>query len=210
MLNGVKNIILDLGGVIINLDQELTHTAFQKLFPDNYETLHQESLKINLFEEYEVGNISTNDFIAHFQQFNPVVTPNQIVEAWNSMLLDIPVSRIELINKLKEKYNVYLLSNTNEIHFNHIHNYVKNEHNIPNFKGLFHTAYLSQEIGMRKPSVHIFQYVLGHSKLDPKKTLFIDDSEEHILSAKQLGIKTHHLNLEKNQSLIQLFNEHKW
>lgn len=208
MLQGVKNIVFDLGGVIINLNQDLTHRAFQQLFPDNFESMYQEMLSINLFEEYEVGNISSLEFIAQFQKFNSSITIQEIEKAWNSMLLDIPKERMQLIAQLRTNYRVFLLSNTNEIHFNYIHQYAQGTLGIADFKQQFEYAYLSHEVKMRKPSVHIFQYVLGHSKLIPEETLFIDDTLEHILTAKQLGIKTLHLNLKQNQTLTQLLNEH--
>jgi putative hydrolase of the HAD superfamily len=124
------------------------------------------------------------------------------------MLLDIPEERIELIQNLAKNYNVYLLSNTNEIHYQFIDEYVSQKFNGLSFKSLFKHAYLSHKIHLRKPNQAIFNYVLQQSKLSPQETLFIDDTLEHINSAKQLGIQTHHLNLQENQTLNQFFNEH--
>jgi len=122
--------------------------------------------------------------------------------------LDIPKERIELIHKLTKTHNVYLLSNTNQIHYPFIEGYVKANFKSLDFNSLFKKVYLSHEIKLRKPNKAIFEFVLKDADLIAEETFFIDDSEEHIATAKSLGIKTHHLNLKKNETLTQLFNEH--
>jgi len=208
MLKNIKNIILDLGGVIINLNQELTYTAFKQLFPNSYDDILKELKNNNFLEKFETAEISSNEFVAFFQSFDSSISTKKIITAWNSMLLDIPKERIELIQNLSKKYNVFLLSNTNEIHYQFIDEYVIEKFNLSCFKTLFKSTYLSHEIHLRKPNQAIFNYVLQHSNLLPQETLFIDDTLEHINSAKQLGIQTHHLNLQENHTLIQFFNEH--
>ncbi|MCB9360779.1 MAG: HAD family phosphatase [Flavobacteriales bacterium] len=208
MFENIKNIILDLGGVIINLNQELTYRAFKQLFPTSYEEILKELNNNNYLEKFETSEISSIEFITFFKSFDSSITSENIIKAWNSMLLDIPEERIELIQNLAKNYNVYLLSNTNEIHYQFIDEYVSQKFNGLSFKSLFKHAYLSHKIHLRKPNQAIFNYVLQQSKLSPQETLFIDDTLEHINSAKQLGIQTHHLNLQENQTLNQFFNEH--
>ena len=208
MLENIKNIILDLGGVIINLNQQLTYDAFKKLFPSKYEKILIELESNNYLEKFETAEISKKEFISFFQKFDTSIFDEKIITAWNKMLLDIPENRIQLIKSLAKKYNVYLLSNTNEIHYQYIENYAVQEFNVLSFKSIFKQVYLSHEIKLRKPNTAIFKYVLKEANLLRHETLFIDDTLEHINSAKQLGIKTHHLNLHENQSLIQLFNEY--
>ncbi len=208
MLENIKNIILDLGGVIINLNQQLTYDAFKKLFPSKYEKILIELESNNYLEKFETAEISKKEFISFIQKFDTSISEKEIEKAWNSMLLDIPENRIQLIKSLAKKYNVYLLSNTNEIHYQYIENYAVQEFNVLSFKSIFKQVYLSHEIKLRKPNTAIFKYVLKEANLLRHETLFIDDTLEHINSAKQLGIKTHHLNLHENQSLIQLFNEY--
>lgn len=208
MLENIKNIILDLGGVIINLNQQLTYDAFKNLFPSKYEEILIELESNNYLEKFEISEISKREFISFFQKFDASISESEIKKAWNSMLLDIPEERIELIQNLAKNYNVYLLSNTNEIHYQFIDGYVAEKFNGLSFKSLFKHAYLSHKIQLRKPNPAIFSYVLQQSKLLPQETLFIDDTFEHINSAKQKGIQTHHLNLQENQILNQFLNEH--
>ncbi len=208
MLKGIENIILDLGGVIINLNQELTQKAFQQLFSSNYNEVFAQAKLENIFEKYETGECSTSEFIGFFKNYKQELSTHELQTAWNSMLSDIPLQRIELIKRLVKQYNVYLLSNTNEIHYNFIENYYQHEFADGTFQSLFKKAYLSYNIGLRKPSVEIFEFVLNDDKLNPEKTLFIDDSLEHINSALKLGIKAQYLNLDKHETLTNIFNEH--
>lgn len=208
MLSGIENIILDLGGVIINLNHGLTNKAFQQLFPENHHEILKKSKTQQVFEKYETNHVSTFEFINFFKSYNPTINDSQIIEAWNKMLLDIPLERIDLIAKLSKKYNVFLLSNTNELHYNFIEGYYQKLMKNGSFESLYKKSYLSYQIGLRKPEPEIFQYLLHDAKLKPEKTLFIDDSLEHINSALSLNIKAHHLDLTQHQSLISLFNEY--
>lgn len=121
------------------------------------------------------------------------------------MLLDISKERIELIKNLAKKYNVYLLSNTNNLHLSFINNYVSSTFNFKSLDELFIKTYYSHQIGLRKPNKAIFEFVLKDAQLIAEQTLFIDDSIEHVESAKALGIKTHYLNLKKNEHILTLF-----
>lgn len=206
MLRGIENIILDLGGVVINLNQQLTTKSFQQLFPVNYPEILEKSKVQQLYEKYETNQVSTTEFIGFFRSYNSLISENQIISAWNAMLLDIPFERIELIEKLSNKYNVFLLSNTNKLHYNYIENQYQNSSNKGTFESLFKKVYLSYQVGLRKPDTEIFQYLLQDAKLKPENTLFIDDSLEHINSALSLNIKAHHFDLNQHQSLISLFN----
>lgn len=206
MRNGIENIILDLGGVIINLNHEFTNKAFQQLFPVDYAEMLEKSKIQQLFEKYETNQVSTAEFVDFFKGYNSLINENQIIDAWNEMLLDIPHERIDLIENLSKKYNIFLLSNTNELHYHTIEKKYQNLSKKGTFESLFNKAYLSFRIGLRKPDQQIFEYLLKDANLNPKQTLFIDDSLEHINAAIKLNIKTHHLNLNQNQSLISLFN----
>ena len=208
MLKGIENIILDLGGVIINLNQELTTKAFQQLFPINHNEILEKSQTQQLFEKYEINQVSTAEFLQFFKTFNPFINENQIIEAWNKMLLEIPLERIDLIEKLSKMYNVFLLSNTNELHYQTIEKQYQQTSEKGTFESLFKKAYLSYRIGLRKPSQEIFEYLLHDAHLKPENTLFIDDSLEHINAASTLGIRTYHLDPNNNEILTTLFNEY--
>ena len=208
MLKGIENIILDLGGVIINLNHELTNIAFQQLFPNHHQQILEDSTTQQLFEKYEINQVSTAEFIGFFKKYNPIINENQIIEAWNKMLLDIPHERIDLIKNLSKKYNVFLLSNTNKIHYQTIEKQFQQTSEKGTFESLFKKSYLSYRIGLRKPNQEIFEYLLHDANLKPENTLFIDDSLEHINAASTLGIRTYHLNPNNNETLITLFNEY--
>lgn len=203
-LEGIKNIIFDLGGVIINIDHNKAISSFQQLLGNDFNELEQNLTANNILEKYETSAISTNEFISIFKKFKPALTNQEIIDAWNSMLLEIPQERILIIRKLARKHRVFLLSNTNEIHLNNINQHVKDEFGFNEMSSLFEKAYYSHEMGLRKPNPNIFEEILIDKNLVPKETLFIDDSEEHIISAKLLNLETHHLLATEN--IIDIFN----
>ena len=203
----LKNIIFDLGGVIINLNQQLTIDAFKILFKEQFELLYQEIEKHNWLNRFEVGEFSEKEFFSFFKKHKNV-SDIELQNAWNAMLLDIPNDRLELIKKYSKKYNIYLLSNTNSIHYSHIGKYIFEKFNGLNFNTLFKHVYLSHELGFRKPNKSIFEYVLDNANIKPEETLFIDDTLDHINTAKTLGIQTKLLNLKENQKLTDLLNEY--
>ena len=196
-----------MGGVIIDIAPDKAKQAFKQLLKDKYSDLEKHIDQTNFLEAYEIGTISSNEFIKQIQQFNPSITDSEITNAWNSMLLYIDPQKIEIINQLRNQYKVYLLSNTNDIHMQWIHQYAVDHLNIENMSSPFDRAFYSYELGLRKPDPAIFRYVIDQQNINPKETLFIDDSEEHIHSAQRLNIKTHHLNLNNNANIISLFHE---
>jgi glucose-1-phosphatase len=200
-----KNIIFDLGGVIVNIDYNLTKEAFKKLGVENFNALFSQSNQTKLFDEYEKGNISSIEFLEQIQNVIPfAVSQNQIIDAWNAMLLDLPDERIETLKKVSKHYRIFLLSNTNDIHIKCFLNYVKTQKHLSDFWGLFEKAYLSFQVGMRKPDAEIFEYVLHQNKLKASETLFIDDSIQHIEQAQKLSIDCHWLDVKK-ESIVDLF-----
>lgn len=207
LLNGVKNIIFDLGGVIINLDESATHKALEQLFIKHFKELQEYLSKNNTLQHFELGKITSNDFINTFKKFDVNITEKQLINAWNAMLLDIPDERIFLIRKLSKNYRIFILSNTNQIHLEHINKLVNNNFGFDSLSHLFEKAYYSHQIGLRKPNPAIFKIILKDKNLLPEETLFIDDTKQHILSAKQLNLKTHHL--KPNEDIVTLFNENK-
>lgn len=203
-LEGIKNIIFDLGGVIINLDPQATIDAFKNLFQEGFEAMEKELYSNKLLDRLETGEITTDEFISFFQSHKATLPSEHITKAWNSMLLDIPHERILMIRNLARKYRVFLLSNTNQIHLDYINNYVNNEFGFTSMSHPFEKAYYSHQMGLRKPDSEIFETILRDKNLLPAETLFIDDSEQHIVAAKQLDLKTHHL-LE-SETIIAIFN----
>lgn len=197
MLSGIKNIIFDFGGVIINIDPKRTISALKELRLYHPEKLFSDVSTTNLLNKYELGLISDSEFIMYIKQnCAPETQTYQIIQAWNAMLLDIPHQRINLLKNLRNHYNIFLLSNTNHLHYTHyVVDFVKATGGI-NFNHFFRKAYFSFELKMRKPSIEIYKHVLNDQGLVPSETLFIDDSIENIDTAKMLNIKTHWLKEE--------------
>ena len=194
-MENIKNIILDLGGVLINLDYDKVNDELGKLGLANAFT---KSNQIDLFDNYEEGKINEKTFLNRFNQLAAVDhSHNKIIQAWNSILLDFPADRLTMINQLRDKYKVFLYSNTNFTHIKAVNSILQREHSLENLNGYFDKVYLSHELGIRKPKPQGFKHILKTNNLVPKETLFIDDSPQHIEGAKQAGIYAEWLDLEK-------------
>ena len=197
-----KAIIFDLGAVILNINYQNTIDEFTKLGVNNAATFYSKKVQTNLFNQIETGMISSNEFLKALQKETKNANINQVEKAWNAMLLDLPEERIQLIKKLKKNHSVYLLSNTNAIHIDAFKKQLGNKKWLA-FCKLFDKMYLSHELGLRKPDVKIFEYILNEQKLKAEEVFFIDDSPQHIASAKKIGIHCHHLLDDEN--IITLF-----
>tara|TARA_B110000090_G_scaffold40463_1_gene44955 strand:+ start:105 stop:725 length:621 start_codon:yes stop_codon:yes gene_type:complete len=187
-----KAIIFDLGAVILNINYENTIDEFTKLGVKNAETFYSKKVQTELFNKIETGKISNNEFLKALQKETKNAKIKQVKIAWNAMLLDLPKERLQLIKKLKNNHTIYLLSNTNSIHINAFKEELGNKKWLE-FCELFDKMYLSHELGLRKPDAKIFEYILNEQKLKAEDVFFIDDSPQHIASAKKLGINCHHL-----------------
>jgi glucose-1-phosphatase len=204
----IKNIIFDFGGVICNIDVRLTEKAFIDLGLKKFDTGRSISDSAGLFEDIETGAISPEVFRDGLRKFfEHPVTDVQLDAAWNAMLLDIPEPRVRLLEKVREHYRIFLLSNSNEIHYNcYVQNFRK-QFGHRGFEGFFEKAWFSYRIGLKKPSPDIFRYVLQDGKLDPSETLFIDDTLVHVEGARNAGIHGYHLLLDKGEQILDLFHE---
>ena len=188
---GIKNLIVDFGGVLIDLDRQRCLENFRELgLPDVEHTLdlyHQQ----DFFQQYEKGLISSADFRNVIREkIGKDVDDARIDAAWNSFLVSIPTYKLDLLLALRKDYVVYLLSNTNEIHWKG-----SCEHAFPyktfRVEDYFEHIFLSYEMKMAKPDEEIFRKVLDDAGLDPKETFFIDDSEANCMTARSLGISTY-------------------
>ena len=197
-----KAIIFDLGAVILNINYQNTIDEFTKLGVNNAATFYSKKVQTNLFNQIETGMISSNEFLKALQKETKNANINQVEKAWNAMLLDLPEERLQLIKKLKKNHAIYLLSNTNAIHIDAIKKQLGKRKWLA-FCKLFDKMYLSHELGLRKPDVKIFEYILKEQKLKAEEVFFIDDSPQHIAGAKKIGIHCHHLLDDEN--IITLF-----
>lgn len=189
-------LLLDLGGVLIDVDYEAAARAFADLGLGDFGALYSKARQDHLFDGFETGHISPAQFRDRIRAlFGRPLTDAQIDGCWNAMLGSIPPARIALVERLKQHYQVLLLSNTNAIHVPAFEAIVARENGIVDFKGLFHGAYYSCGIGLRKPDAEAFLHVLALHGATPARTLFIDDSIQHVEGARKAGLHAEHLDL---------------
>jgi len=189
-MQNIQNIIFDLGGIILNIDLKQTELAFAELGVGNFNDYYTLQSAMPLFEKLETGAITPIEFYNEFRKLSKVsLTNDQIMNAWNALLRGFPKERIDWLKQVSKRYKIYLLSNTNQIHYNSFINSFKREFN-ENFNDLFIKAYYSYQLGLRKPSKEIFEIVLKKENLQASETVFIDDSEANIKAAASVGLQT--------------------
>lgn len=182
-----KAIIFDLGGVIVNLDQDRTIRSFKRLNVD----LDEVNEKLPVFKQYETGHVNTETFIQTIKaELKGNASDLEISTAWNNMILDIPADRIEVLKELRKHYKLFILSNTNELHIQEFTKLFEIDHPNENWENLFNKIYYSHLIGLRKPNVEAWQLILNENNLQAHETIFIDDTSMHFKAAKTIGIKS--------------------
>jgi len=202
-MSNIKNIIFDLGNVIIDLDMIRFEKSMKELWGDHFENARIESEKRQFFDKFETGDISPENFIWNWQHIydqlegksSNLLEPHAIIKTWNSMLGPIHAARFGMLERLKAKYNLYIFSNTNSIHIDWVDRYLKREYqsSIPDFeKKYFEKVYYSHIIRARKPHVDGFLWILDDADLIAEETLFIDDKIENIEGAKLAGMQGLH------------------
>ncbi len=187
----IRNIVFDLGGVLIDLDPAGCSEAFSNLgfkMPDDlFKRFHDD----DNFKLYETGSISTNEFLNNLADASATgVTHEQLSSAWNRMLGPLRISSLKSLRTLKQQYQLYLLSNTNELHEMSVKRKLLEE-GLPSVDTMFIRPYFSHKIHLRKPGREIFEYVVSDAGILPEETLFIDDTAINLPNAAQVGIKTY-------------------
>lgn len=196
----IDTIIFDFGDIFINLDKQATISQFQELGMTEW---NAELNRLNLL--FETGDISADLFIAGFQNELPNASREDILKAWNAILADFPLYRLEFLQMLSQKYRLFLLSNTDSIHIQTFENKTGVSF-YSDFYQCFEKVYFSFEIGMRKPNPEVFQYLINKHELSPKRTLFVDDKKENTDAAAALGL--HVWNLQVGQEdVVDLFDK---
>jgi glucose-1-phosphatase len=192
----IDTIIFDFGGVLFDIDYEAPVREFIKMGASNFDDLYSKSAQNDLFNRLERGEIVENEFWESLGKILQIhVDYDQMEAAWNAILIGMSKSRADWINRMQEKYDTYILSNTNSIHVRAFEQMIDQEIGIQKFKNGFDAVYYSNEIGMRKPDENIFKYIIEQNALDPRQTLFIDDSIQHVLGARSAGLHAFHLDL---------------
>ena len=202
MDKNIKNIVFDLGGVLVDLDFKNAINGLQQAGFANVKEQLQTFDQEGIFKKFELGEIDSDQFRTAIRENSTVtLTDEEVDTLWNSMLLEVPRKKLELILDLRSKYMVYLLSNTNAIHWDYV---CKNAFNYRGFRvnDYFEETFLSFEMHLAKPDKAIFEKVLHEANLLPEETLFIDDSEANCKAAEELGIHAHHYHIGDDLSKI--------
>ena len=189
----LENILFDLGGVLLNLDMSKTRKAFADLgwVEENWQSITQSGYLI--FENLETGVDTSEQFRERMRQVLPGNPSDKEIDfAWNAMLLDFPVENVEYMKELRKSYKLFILSNTNEIHVKRFREIFEESHGF-SIDQVVEKCYYSHEIGFRKPNPYAFYTVLQDVRLDPAKTLFIDDLQINTDAAAKLGMKVLHI-----------------
>lgn len=196
----IDTIIFDFGDIFINLDKQATIDALEKLGLNQWnEDLNQ----LNL--QFEKGKITEEHFLLGIQKHIPNASIEDITIAWNAILLDFPLHRLEFLQKLSKKYRLFLLSNTDAIHIATFER-EKGVSFYSDFYQCFEKVYFSFEMGMRKPDTEIFNYLLQKHQLSAKKTLFVDDKKENTDAAFALGLHIWNLQVG-HEDVVDLFSK---
>lgn len=187
-----KNLFLDLGNVIVTVKSDIAIKEIAKLCNAEPEDIHR-SIDWTLEKNYESGQISTEEYLQRINEIHPGTNKIEFKDfcgAWAHGFEAIATT-IDLLPKLAEKTNLFMLSNTNEIHFTAI----ENRFDIAKY---FQKTFLSYELGTRKPNDDIYLKALEFSKSEAEDSYFVDDLEENILAASKLGITTHQYQNHQN------------
>ena len=189
-----KNIIFDLGGVLLDIDYQKTIAAFEKLGLQHFEVMFSQFKADALFEKLETGHVTEADFYAAIKARTKIrLTNEEIDHAWNALILNFRAVSLDVLEQLSANYKLYLLSNTNSIHLKYFKKLFTKETGKPLLDAYFAKAWYSNEVGLRKPGAQIFEFILQEENLQAEETLFIDDTLMNIETAQNLGFKTHHL-----------------
>ena len=201
----IKNIIFDFGKVIINVETERVSAELIKKGVGNVDEVHDHLLKSKIYFGIETGEISPEQFRDEIRRISgDHLGDKDIDDTWNIMIRDIPPEREQLLRALKDRYRVFLLSNTNAIHYEFYHHYFKEKFGYP-LNDLFDKAYYSHQMGRRKPDPAIYRMVLDDSGLVAEETLFIDDKLKNVQAANSVGIKG--FLLHPDTDITELFDE---
>lgn len=192
----IKNLIFDLGNVIIDLDFSASESKLQELVQVSFVNPSPEDLTI--FLDFECGRISEVIFLNYLiRRSGGKAQAVELIHAWSAMLAQIPLQRLLMLKKLKKHYQVYILSNTNETHIRWVDQHLQYHYQIPGLSDLVHHAFYSHDLKSRKPDLEIYLKMLEIAAIKPEESLFFDDMEANIRAAKSLGIHTHLISPEE-------------
>ena len=192
-MKNIRNIILDYGNVIFDIDFTKLRQSFIDLGIPEVDAFYGHRAQHVLFDAFDKGIITAAQFRNEVRNAadNSNLSDDSIDAAWNSLLIGVRPDHHELLLQLKGQYRTFLLSNNNEIHYQWIIDYLNREFGLNGNGSFFEKDYYSHLLRMRKPDKEIFQFVLDTHGLHPAETLFVDDSPQHVETAGKLGLRAH-------------------
>lgn len=200
--HAIDAIIFDFGGVLFDIDYYAPVRAFQELGYADFESMYSKKSQTQLFDDMETGKAHRPEFLAHLRPLVPLeITDAQIIDAWNAIFVGLPKERGELVHKVKTKYRTFILSNTNSLHVKRFEEILDETVGMEWFKSGFEQVYYSNEIGIKKPHPETYLEICRWNDLQPDRTLFIDDSIQHVEGAVEAGLKGYWLDVGKEDIL---------
>lgn len=185
----IKNIIFDLGGVIVRLDRKACVDSFRKIGFEDFGKILNDFVQHGFFLDFEKGIIDAAQFRDIIRKYiGGYVSDENIDNAMADFLAEIPLYKLKLICRLKQSYKVYLLSNTNPIAMNQVRVLFRNCGY--EMDDCFHKMFLSYEMKMAKPDAEIFEELVRETGIIPGESLFVDDGSLNIQTAESLGFQT--------------------
>lgn len=191
----IKNIVFDFGNVLLDIDYTKSYDSLTQLLGYNVNPTEAPATVVKAMNEYEMGLITMETFLWNFQHLATKEMPQgrALIDAWNGMLIGLPEVNFDFLLRIRKKYNVYLLSNTNEIHLDWVYRYLKSTYQITDWDTRYFTkTYYSHLVGMRKPNDDIYTFVQHDATLEPCETLFFDDIIANLEAPAKLGWMTYH------------------
>ena len=202
----IKNLLLDMGGVILNVNYQKVIDTFKSYGIENFDKVYCQAKQVEIIDLFEEGRCSAEEFRDGVRKLlDKDLTDEQIDKAWFSMILEIPKDVIQLLGLLKLKYRLFLFSNTNVLHIEYLKKEFERQLGFDLFGCVFDKAFFSNEIHHRKPHPESFSFVLNQAGIKPEETLFIDDSKQHLEGAEKVGLNTYWLT--GGETLIDLYDK---
>lgn len=197
-----KNLILDLGGVILDIDFKLTHLAFEAAGVSGFDQLYGQHKAAPFFVDFEKGKIPTAQFFDHIREIcGCPLSDETIRDCWNALVIGFDPAKVNWLFEMADRYNLFLFSNTNIVHYQCFAPLFYQQWQ-RDFNTIFQKAYYSHEMGLRKPAADSFQFILNEQQLDPADTIFVDDTIANVNAAGELGMQA--IFLEKPKTVLEL------
>lgn len=206
-MKAIKNIIFDLGGVLLPVNYQAVLSAFGKLGNPQDESFYSQKSQSPIFDQLERGEITGGEFLFELKKQFPNASENDLTLAWNAILGKFSQERLELLKKIRKHYRLFLLSNTNAIHATQFLLDLKLHNSVENFGDFFDEIYYSHETGFRKPEKEIFELVLLENNLNASETIFIEDTEANVKGSVAAGLPTIWMKVHEGENLELLFSE---